>query len=241
MSGCLGSVLRLNQYLSRYGVCSRRAADRLIRAGKVEVNGLVAELGMQVSETDHIRVAGRTVADRLPESWFVLYHKPRGIVCSKAPVEGNLTQALIDAGLVLPSHWLPVGRLDKDSEGLLLLTNQGQFADALLNKRQGKDKAYLVTVDKTVSEKQQQQLAGGMLLGEHQTLPCSVCQLAPNIVQIVLRQGLHRQIRRMCRQVGLQVLRLQRVEFAGLPLSGLAPGQWCHLSEKEIDLLQRNL
>ncbi|QKI89686.1 pseudouridine synthase [Thiomicrorhabdus xiamenensis] len=234
--------MRLNQYLSRYGVCSRRAADRLVRSGKVEVNGLPAELGMQVSEADQIRVAGRPVANFLPESWFVLYHKPRGVVCSKAhEVEGNLTQALIDAGLALPSHWLPIGRLDKDSEGLLLLTNQGQFADALLHKRQGKDKIYLVTVDKVVSEAQQRQLADGMLLGEQKTLPCSVSLLAPNILQIVLQQGLHRQIRRMCRQVGLQVLRLQRVEFAGLPLSGLASGQWRHLSEKEIDLLQRNL
>ena len=236
--------MRINQFFSRQGVCSKRQADRWIASGRVVVDGKLAKVGMQISGTEKILIDNKPLATANIKPWFVLYYKPRGVVTSKADVAENLSDALLAAGLKLPQHWFPVGRLDKDSEGLLLLTNQGALADGLLKTgEQSAPKRYLVTVDKTVELSQVEQLAAGVELPSRvqlqKTLPCKVSRLADNLLQFDLQQGLHRQIRRMCAVVSLRVERLLRIEFAGLTVNGLKAGQWRYLDLNEIQQLQK--
>lgn len=236
--------MRINQFFSRRGICSKREADRWIAAGRIKVDGAPAQVGMKLQGDEKILIDNKPLINAPVEPWFVLYYKPRGVVTTKAEVQGNLTQALLDCGLDLPPHWFPVGRLDKDSEGLLLLTNQGAFAEDLLKRAESSaPKRYLVTVDKTVELQQVEQLSSGIELPSRntpqKTLPCKVSRLADNLLQFDLQQGLHRQIRRMCAVVGLRVERLMRIEFAGLTVDGLKAEQWRYLHDSEIHALQK--
>lgn len=232
--------MRINQYLSHQGICSRRHADRLIRQGKVVVNGAVAAFGMDVSASDAILIENKPISIVPPPALYLLYHKPVGVVCTNADsVDNNLPKALADSGFELASHWFAVGRLDKESEGLLLITNQGAVAQALLHYKNKQAKQYIVTLDKAVSHQHLAQLSAGVQLGRERTLPCRVFRLAPQVIQFELVQGLNRQIRKMCQSLGFRVVRLQRVSFAGLSMQGLAAGEWRRLDAQEIAHIQR--
>ena len=231
--------IRLGQRISHLGYCSRRAADRLIAQGEVKVNGQVAVLGQKVTEKDVILISDKTLPNKRSQPWFILYHKPVGIVCSNAKtVANNLPTALKKSGFVCNEHWFAVGRLDKDSEGILLLTNYSEAAHALLHYQSQKNKEYIVTVDAKVSMEAIEVLRSGVKIGQTMTRPCDVFRLAEQVLMFRLVEGRHRQIRRMCQSVGLRVVRLQRISFAGLNVAGLAVGDFRKLATHEVEALK---
>ena len=216
--------IRLAKYLANHGLCSRRAASRLIDEGRVLVNNRPANAIDHVDEQDQILVDQQPF---LPdtEKHYVLYHKPVGIDCNLNPHKSDSLYYLLQQ---FPIRLFPVGRLDKDSCGLVLLTNDGELAQRLLHPDFYHEKIYQVTVDKPLSPEQLTQLASGVVwtVGPHSyhSRPCQVTQLGPSCFQIVLTQGLNRQIRYMCRTVGLKVLQLKRTELAEFKLADLAEG-----------------
>ncbi len=230
--------MRINKYLASSGVCSRRQADRLIEEGRVRVNGTVAQNGMQAEAGDTVTVDGREVSMAGKKPVVLLFHKPRGLVCTEK-AQGD-QQTVIDY-IVYPTRIFTVGRLDKDSEGLLLLTDQGDLANALMAGRYGHEKEYRVTADRPLTEEFLRAMASGVRLEELDvtTRPCRVKRLDDLTFSIVLTQGLNRQIRRMCAAFGYEVRRLRRVRIAHLTLSGIAPGKWREATEEELDGLYR--
>lgn len=233
-------MIRLSQLINHRGVCSRRQADRLIAQGMVKVNGEIAYLGQKVTEQDVILISDKPLRDNASKPWFILYHKPVGVVCTNAlSVPNNLVHALQTAGFQCDEHWLAIGRLDKDSEGALLLTNQSQAAHALLHYQAQKSKEYIVTVNRSIDRDDIAALSGGIELDGQTTLPCEVYRLAPQIIMFRLVEGRHRQIRRMCQAIGCRVLRLQRVTFAGISLAGLSTGNYRKLEPQEVLQLTR--
>ncbi|WP_319379811.1 pseudouridine synthase [Thiomicrorhabdus sp.] len=221
--------MRINKFLSRSGVCSKRQADRLILAGDVMVNGRTAEVGLKVSGSDEISVCGKLVTGE-PDRKLALYYKPKGVVCTHdVSIEGNLPSQLpFDDKLMV------VGRLDKDSEGLLLLTNQGEWVNRILQPSFAHPKRYRVWVEKPISDESLEQMAAGVKMLGQKTLPCRIYRLDEKVFEIVLTQGLNRQIRRMVKSVGNRVIRLLRVEIMHFPLGELAPGEWRHARVAEI-------
>ncbi|MBR3164867.1 MAG: pseudouridine synthase [Lachnospiraceae bacterium] len=224
--------VRINKYLSAAGVCSRREADRLIEAGKITVNGQIAVTGMTVSEEDDILVNGKPVH---PEDKPVLlaYNKPRGVVCTSAKDEPD---NIIDR-IHYPVRIYPVGRLDKDSEGLILLTNQGDLMDKLLRSRNLHEKEYIVTVNKPVSAEFIKKMSEGVPILDTVTRPCRVKKLSACEFSIILTQGLNRQIRRMCEALDYRVRKLVRVRVANIALGELPSGQYREICGAELDSL----
>jgi 23S rRNA pseudouridine2604 synthase len=221
--------MRLNKYLSETGICSRRAADGWIEAGRVTINDVVAKLGTQVQDGDTVRVDGRPVGPAQRHVYLAL-NKPVGITCTtEQQVPGNIIDLIR-----YPERIFPIGRLDKDSEGLILLTNNGDIVNEILRAENCHEKEYVVTVDRPVTEIFLQGMASGVRILGRVTLPCKVYRAGPCGFRIVLTQGLNRQIRRMCSFFGYKVVRLQRVRIVNLQLRGLAPGQWRELSEDEV-------
>ena len=231
---------RINHFLSKAGICSRRGADRLVRQGRVKVNAQVAYLGQKVSLQDRITVDGQALLLKPVNHYFFrLYHKPRGIVTTQNPiVEDNFLSALKAYPSEhkwdeWPEHFFAVGRLDKASEGALLLTNHGDLCNFLL-QQDSVSKQYLVQVTPKITHEFLRQMASGVKILGETTQPCVVFRLADNLLQIELKQGLNRQIRRMCQALGYRVERLTRVTFAGVTLDGLMAGQSRALSENEV-------
>lgn len=220
--------IRLNKYLSECGVCSRRAADRAIEAGKVMVDGRVANVGDQALPGQTVCFEGKEVGKRQRDILLAFY-KPRGIVCTEEKREKN---NIVDY-LKYPSRVFTVGRLDKESEGLLLLTNLGETADAIMRGRNGHEKEYLVTVDKKISEDFLKAMASGVPILDTVTRPCRAEQTGARSFRIVLTQGLNRQIRRMCEYLGFRVVRLKRVRVMNIRLDGLKPGEYREVTQKE--------
>ncbi|MBF6056721.1 pseudouridine synthase [Thiomicrorhabdus heinhorstiae] len=228
--------MRINKFLSQSGVCSKRQADRLILAGEVTVNGKKAEVGLKVGDGDEIAVNGRLILGE-PEMRVVLYHKPRGVVCTHdRSVEGNLPSQL-----PLDDKLMVVGRLDKDSEGLLLLTNQGEWVNRILQPSFEHPKRYRVWLERPICDASLAQMAAGVEILGQRTLPCPIHRLAENAFEIVLIQGLNRQIRRMVKSVGNRVERLIRVEIMHFSLGELEPGEWRNADFAEIAQLQESL
>jgi len=227
------TAIRINKYLSQAGICSKRAADRLILAGQVLVNGRLAKVGQFVFEQDRVVVDGQPIEDK-PEPIYRLYHKPVGVVCTNDQnVSGNLVDALNYSERVFA-----VGRLDKASEGLLLLTNDGTIFNQILRAENAHQKTYLVTVDQPLTQLFLSQMASGVPILNTVTLPCDVTQVDQITFQIVLTQGLNLQIRRMCQALGYRVQRLQRIQIMNLHLEGLQANASRELSQKEkTDLL----
>jgi len=228
--------VRINKYLSRAGVCSKRQADRLVLSGDVRVNGQLAVVGQLVTEADNVVVKGQAVGKQ-PESVYLLYHKPVGVVCTNdQTVAGNLVDALN-----YPLRVFAVGRLDKNSEGLLLLTNDGAVFNRILKAENAHEKAYLVTVDKVITDSFLAELASGVPILNTVTLPCVVNKTSgslENVFNIVLTQGLNLQIRRMCQALGYRVKRLQRTRIMNLHLMGLDSGEVRELTGEEIRVLK---
>jgi 23S rRNA pseudouridine2604 synthase len=221
--------MRLNKYISETGLCSRREADARIEAGRVTINGVVATLGTQVNEGDAVCVDGKPVG-AAQEHVYIALNKPAGITCTtERHVEGNIVDFVRHHERIFP-----IGRLDKDSEGLILLTNNGDIVNEILRSENEHEKEYVVTVDRPVTEIFLKGMASGVRILGTVTKPCNVTRLAPATFRIVLTQGLNRQIRRMCSFFGYKVVRLQRVRVINVTLEGLKPGQWRELNDVEV-------
>ena len=221
--------MRLNKFISESGLCSRREADTWIAAGRVTVNGKPGELGTKVEEGDAVLVDGRALPAR-KRTVYIALNKPRGITCTtERDVEGNIVDFVAHCERIFP-----IGRLDKDSEGLILLTNNGDIVNEILRVEHGHEKEYLVTVERPVTATFLSMMAAGVRIGGEKTKPCVVTRAGPASFRMVLTQGLNRQIRRMCSALGYRVQSLTRVRIMHIRLGSLASGAWRDLSEAEI-------
>jgi len=220
--------VRLNKFISETGVCSRRQADDWIAAGRVTVNGGVATLGTQVTDEDIVEVDRKPVA-RKPRRIYIALNKPVGIECTtNRSVRANIVDFVAHS-----ERLFPVGRLDKDSEGLILLTNDGDIVNQILRAEHAHEKEYLVTVDRPLTDAFLAGMAAGVPILDTVTNPCRVQRVAKNTFRIVLTQGLNRQIRRMCKHFDYTVRRLQRVRIMQLRLGRLPVGSWRELTPVE--------
>jgi len=221
--------MRLNKFLAETGACSRREADQWIEAGRVTVNGAPAVLGTQVNAGDDVRVDGQTLRPR-PKRVYLALNKPIGIECTTdRDVPGNLVDFV-----GYPERIFPIGRLDKDSEGLILLTNDGDIVNTVLRAEHEHEKEYIVAVDRPLTPAFLAGMAAGVPILDTVTNPCKVTQVGKNTFRIVLTQGLNRQIRRMCEHFDYRVRRLQRVRIMHVHLGTLPVGQWRELTAAEL-------
>lgn len=225
--------MRLNKYLGESGVCSRREADALIAAGRVTLNGMTAVLGTKVGETDEVRLDGRIVgrARKLVRPVYIALNKPVGITCTTdRRVRGNIVDFVGHSERIFM-----IGRLDKDSEGLILLTNDGDIVNEVLRAGHGHEKQYVVTVDRPVTDAFVKGMGAGVRLDDETvTNPCQVRRIETSVLDIVLTQGLNRQIRRMCEAFGYRVVRLRRVRIMHIELGALPKGRWRNLTPVEV-------
>ncbi|MDG1950687.1 MAG: pseudouridine synthase [bacterium] len=222
--------IRINKYLSTHGYCSRREADRLVKQGKVFINDQPADLGDLVEPEDDVRVQGRD-KKKEPKKVYILVNKPVGVICTTDP---RSPDNIIDF-VGYPERIFPVGRLDVQSEGLIILTNDGVLTNRLLHPRYEHEKEYVVTVDQSMPRRDISKLQSGVELLDGMTLPAKVRQLTPNKFAIILREGRNRQIRRMCDAIGYEVLNLKRTRMGTLKIQVHYPsGNWRHLTEKEV-------
>ncbi len=220
--------LRINKYFTEQGFCSRRVADRMIEEGRVRLNGRVAVLGDQVTDEDVVTLDGR-VLNQNPRPVYLAYHKPVGVTCTtELHVAGNILHAV-----GYPERIFPVGRLDKDSSGLILLTNDGEIVNRILRTEFGHEREYEVTVDRPYPPAFLERLEKGVVVLGKKTRPCRAKRVDAAAFMITLTEGRNRQIRRMCQALGYRVLRLVRVRIMQIRLGALPPGQWRYLSPKE--------
>ncbi len=229
-------AIRINKYLSDCGVCSRREADRLIAEGRVTVEGLKAETGMKVVPGAKICVDGKAVRSK-PRPVLIAVNKPVGIVTTTAEDEPNNIVTYVG----WPERIYPIGRLDKDSEGLILMTNQGELAESIGHARGRHEKEYLVTVDRAVTKEFAEKMASGVRILNTVTRPCTVEKVSKYRFRIILTQGLNRQIRRMCEALGYKVTELVRVRVMNISLNGLELGHWRRIEGEEYEELLREL
>ncbi|MBR2797321.1 MAG: pseudouridine synthase [Clostridia bacterium] len=227
---------RLNKYIADSGYCSRREADRLISEGRVRLDGRVGALGDRVQPGMAVTVDGKPLTGE-GEKVYLLLNKPRGIVCTADPRE---PMNVVDY-LGYPLRVFPVGRLDKDSEGLLLLTSDGEIVNRMLRAAGGHEKEYEVQVDRPVTPDFVRRMSEGVPILDTVTLPCRVRRTGERSFNIVLVQGLNRQIRRMCEALGFNVTHLRRVRIMNLRLGRLQPGQWRAVTEDELNGLMERL
>ena len=221
--------MRINKFLSETGVCSRREADDWIAAGRVSVNGSVAVLGTQVRDGDDVRLDGRPLAAK-PHRVYIALNKPAGIECTTdRTVPGNIVDFVAHRERIFP-----IGRLDKDSEGLILLTNDGDIVNRVLRAEHEHEKEYIVSVDRPLTPEFLQGMASGVPVLGTVTNPCALRQIGRNTFRIVLTQGLNRQIRRMCEHFDYTVRRLQRVRIMHIHLGDLPVGRWRNLTPAEV-------
>ena len=233
-SGAAGA--RINKFISETGLCSRREADKLIESGRVTCNGARAELGTRVAVGDTVCIDGTPLAARKPPVYLAL-HKPVGITCTtEAHVEGNIVEFVGH-----PERIFPIGRLDKDSQGLILLTNDGDIVNEILRAENAHEKEYLVTVNRPITDLALKMLADGVKIMGEKTRPALVSRIDPRSFRMILTQGLNRQIRRMCSALGYRVESLKRVRIMNVHLGKLAPGQWRDLTRAEVDQLLSSL
>ena len=225
-------MIRLNKFLSEAGVCSRREADRLIESGRVFVDGKRAETGMKVSPAQEIKV-GKKVVSKGNEMVLLAVNKPVGIVCTEEKRE----KKNIIRFLNYPTRITYIGRLDKDSEGLLLMTNNGDIINKMMRAGNRHEKEYKVTVDKPITPEFIEKMGAGVPILDTVTRPCKICQIGKYKFDIILTQGLNRQIRRMCEYFGYKVTRLERIRVMNITLGNLKPGEYRKVTEKEIEEL----
>lgn len=222
------SRLRINKFFTRHGICSRREADRLIESGRVTINGRVARLGDQVGPGDVIALDGAVLPWGNPPI-YVKYHKPVGVTTtSEAHVPRNII-----AEIGHPERIFPIGRLDKDSSGLILLTNDGDIVNAILRTEHGHEREYVVDVDRPFDQAFLDHMERGVVVLGVRTKPCRVRRTGPKSFRIVLTEGRNRQIRRMCQALGYRVARLHRIRIMHITVTGLAPGEWKNLTDDE--------
>ena len=228
----MNTAIRLNKFFTEQGICSRREADRLIEAGAVTVNGLVGKLGDRVTPSDLIACNGRVIP------WghafvYIKYHKPVGVTTTS---ESHIARNII-AEIGHPERIFPIGRLDKDSSGLILLTNDGNIVNDILRTEFGHEREYVVEVDRPFDQVFLDRMANGVEVLGSQTKPCRMIRVGAKRFRIVLTEGRNRQIRRMCATLGYRVLRLHRVRIMHITVDGLGVGEWRELTEQERDHL----
>ncbi|MEJ8306120.1 pseudouridine synthase [Saccharibacillus sacchari] len=228
--------MRINKYISETGYCSRRETDRLIAAGRITVNGETCAAGAEVDVGDIVKIDGQDIPRKEAPVYLAL-NKPRGIVCTHAKgVSGNIADYVN-----YPVRIFPIGRLDKDSDGLILLTNDGSIVNRMMRAEHGHEKEYAVTVDKPVTEEFLTRMSAGVEIMNTVTLPCRTYLIAERVFGIVLTQGLNRQIRRMCKELGYRVLELRRERIMNIRLGSLEIGQWRDLETEELQGLLETL
>lgn len=227
--------MRINKYLSNLGYCSRKEVNRWIAEGRVVVNGALCIEGQWVEPEDDIRLDGVAVTQQPPI--YLMLNKPVGIVCTAESAEANNIVQFIGHDQYL----FPVGRLDKDSEGLMLLTNDGDLANRILNAEFGHEKEYRVTVDRPYDKAFVEKMEAGILLKGVMTRQCKIVSQTETTFDMILSQGLNRQIRKMCGLCGYKVMKLQRTRLLTLELDSLPLGQWRHLTEEELERLKRRI
>src|SRR6202051_2929285 len=221
--------VRLNKYISETGVCSRREADKWIEAGRVTCNGQAAVLGTQVAEGDEVRIDGELIGVKKKQT-YIAFNKPVGIICTtESHVEHNIIRHI-----GYPERIFPIGRLDRDSEGLILLTNNGDIVNEILRAENNHEKEYVVTVDRPITDLSLSMMAGGVKIMGELTKPAKVTRINAQSFRIILTQGMNRQIRRMCSALGYKAQRLQRVRIMNIHLGTLSPGKWRHLTNREL-------
>ncbi len=233
----LEELKRLNKYLSEAGYCSRREADRLIDAGKVTVNDKVPEMGTKVSSNDVVKVDGEVISERQKDFVYLAFNKPVGIVCT---TDTRVEKDNIIDFINYPKRIFPIGRLDKPSEGLILLTDDGDIVNKILRASNNHEKEYVVTVDKPISQTFIERMAGGIYIEElgKRTKKCDVKKIDKNTFSIILTQGLNRQIRRMCEYLNYDVLSLKRIRIMNIQLD-VPVGRYRELSEEEFKKLSQ--
>ena len=224
--------VRLNKYLSEAGVCSRREADRLIESGKVTVDGVTAQMGMRVTAGQIVKVGKKTVSKQ-DEMIVLAVNKPKGIVCTEDQRERDSIVRFLN----YPVRVTYAGRLDKDSRGLLLMTNNGDIINQMMRAANRHEKEYKVTVDKPVTDEFLKEMAGGVPILDTVTRPCQVEKLGKYKFKIILTQGLNRQIRRMCEVLGYEVKELRRVRIMNIELGNLKPGEYRKVTDQELNEL----
>ncbi len=224
--------IRINKYLSDAGVCSRREADRLVEQGKIIVNGEPAVMGQKVRITDEIIVNGKAV-EREEERILIALNKPVGIECT---TDASNPDNIIDF-IGYPKRIYPIGRLDKNSQGLILLTNDGSLVNRILKASNYHEKEYVVTVDKPITPEFVKKMTQGVVILNQKTRPCKVTQVSKHTFQIVLTQGLNRQIRRMCETLGYRVQKLKRIRIMNIELGNLPKGSYRDVTDQEYEAL----
>lgn len=228
--------IRLNKYIADSGFCSRREADRLIDAGQVQIDGRVGVLGDKVFADMRVTVGGQEVAIKTRKVYIAL-NKPVGIVCTADPRE---PMNVVDY-VAHPERIFPIGRLDKDSSGLLLMTSDGEIVNKLLRAVGRHEKEYVVSVDRPLTREFLRRMAEGVPILDTVTLPARIFQIAPQRFRLIIVQGLNRQIRRMCEALGYRVTSLRRIRIMNIELGELAPGQYRDLTELELNTLMNDL
>ncbi|QKS55607.1 pseudouridine synthase [Paenibacillus barcinonensis] len=228
----------INKYISETGYCSRRETTRRIAAGRITINGKVCVKGDMVQPGDVVLMDGESIPRINAEPVYIVLNKPVGIVCTAAEhVEGNIIQYVN-----YPSRIFAVGRLDKASEGLILLTNDGDIVNKMMRSEYNHEKEYIVTVDKPISDSFVEQMSAGVEILNVVTKPCEVQRESEKVFRIILTQGLNLQIRRMCKALGYRVLKLERVRMMNITLDEqLKRGEWRHLQEQELEQFMSRL
>ena len=225
--------MRINKYLSQIGICSRREADKLIDSGRIKVNNELAVLGTKIKEGDKITIDNKLIKPKKKKTIFIAFNKPKGVVCT--------TNRLIEKNNIIDyinfsERIFPVGRLDKLSEGLIFLTNDGSLVNKVLRSRNNKEKEYLVEVNKNITTDFIRQMSNGIPILNTVTKNCKLIKVSTTTFKIILTQGLNRQIRRMCEFLGFKVVSLKRIRIMDINLD-VETGKWRHLSSRELDSL----
>ncbi|PFK34194.1 23S rRNA pseudouridine synthase F [Bacillus cereus] len=229
--------MKINQFISEALSCSRRETDRLIKANRVAINGEICTHGALVVADDIVSIDGKKIEKEVKEKIYIAFHKPVGITCTAAEhIEGNIIDYINH-----PERIFPVGRLDKASEGLILLTNDGAIANQILHGDHEHEKEYVVTVDKPFTDWFIDGMSSGVKIKDGITKPCKVTRVDHSTFRIVLTQGMNRQIRRMSRAFGYTVTKLKRVRVMNITLDGLEVGEWRNVSEQELIEVMRQL
>ena len=225
--------MRINKYLSQIGICSRREADKLVDSGRIKVNNEIAILGTKIKEGDKITIDNKLIKPKKKKTIFIAFNKPKGVVCT--------TNRLIEKNNIIdyinfPERIFPVGRLDKLSEGLIFLTNDGSLVNKVLRSRNNKEKEYLVEVNKNITTDFIRQMSNGIPILNTVTKNCKLIKVSTTTFKIILTQGLNRQIRRMCEFLGFRVVSLKRIRIMDINLD-VETGKWRYLSSRELDSL----
>lgn len=230
-------LVRINKFFSEIGYCSRREADKLVEQGRVTINGKVAEMGSKVSNDDEIRLDGKLMGKMKEDFVYIAFNKPRGIVCTTDTVREK--NNIIDY-INYPKRIFPIGRLDKDSEGLIFLTNDGDIVNQILRDENNNEKEYLVTVKEPIAKNFIHKMSNGVPILDTVTKKCFVEKINDHQFRIILTQGLNRQIRRMTEYLGNKVVKLKRYRIMNINLD-IPIGKWRYLTQQEMDEIRRIL